>query len=95
MTIRPGIKGVPGIKGSIGLPGVPNADQSLPQWVKDIVNFRNEHYWKDMNDRWCADMHQVGTTVVPDPEVSGQKVDDDYDKIDAAISILVANNMVK
>ena len=71
-----------GIKGSYGSPvnaivkGKLVAIE-LPQWAKDIINFRNDQYWKD---------HQAAQwTTERLSDYKPETIDKKYDTIDAAL----------
>ena len=60
-----------GIKGSMGLPG----GITIPQWAIDLINFRNDRYWKDLQGtNNCCDF----------------SIDDAYNNVDSALSEMVS-----
>jgi hypothetical protein len=67
-----GYYGLRGIKGSIGFPRSNNPNDLPPQWLQDIIAFRNEKYWEDIKK--CGDDNEK------------YLLDKSYDKIDQAIS---------
>lgn len=45
-------------KGCLGLPGV-NGKDPFPQWMKEIINFRNTQYTKEISSKSCLEEYIV------------------------------------